>query len=398
VTPLYSGVWPRLFVGPPILTPSFRGVEYQTVGESKLRSQRGPGAPGRGATSNPGGRFEPYHHVPFDDGWQGLDWEPPPLDTTVTPETTRTIITRNDSPDVPFDLSINPYKGCEHGCIYCFARPTHAYLGLSPGLDFESRIFSKPEAAGRLREQFAKPSYRPQVIAIGANTDPYQPAERSLEITRRILEVMLEHRHPVAIVTKSNLIARDLDLLRELSALRLVHVLISITTLDRDLARRMEPRAPTPERRLEAMAALADEGVPVGVLASPMIPGLNDAEMEKILEAAAKSRAGSAGYILLRLPLEVKELFQEWLATHFPTKASHVLSLLRETRGGRLYDAQFGTRMRGSGQYAELLAKRFEVALRRFGLERRPAPLDASRFRSPARRDGQLTLFDSPPD
>jgi DNA repair photolyase len=323
-----------------------------------------------------------------------LDWEPTPITTTVTPETTRTIITRNDSPDVPFDLSINPYKGCEHGCIYCFARPTHAYLGLSPGLDFESRIFSKPDAAARLREQFAKPSYRPQVIALGANTDPYQPAERSLEITRQILEVMVEHRHPVAIVTKSNLVARDLDLLRELAAQRLVHVLISITTLDRDLARRMEPRAPTPERRLQAMAELAAEGVPVGVLASPMIPGLNDAEMEKILEAAAKAGAASAGYILLRLPLEVKELFQEWLAVHFPTKASHVLSLIRETREGKLYDPEFGTRMRGSGQYAELLAKRFGVALRRFGLERRPVPLDVSGFRVPTVRGGQLALFE----
>jgi DNA repair photolyase len=348
-----------------------------------------PAARGRGAVSNADGRFERYQHVPFDDGWQGLDWEPTPIVTTVTPEKTRAIITRNDSPDVPFDLSINPYKGCEHGCIYCFARPT-----LSPGLDFESRIFSKPDAAGRLREEFAKPSYRPQVIAIGANTDPYQPAERSLEITRQILEVMIEHRHPVAIVTKSNLVARDLDLLRELAAERLVHVLISITTLDRDLARRMEPRAPTPERRLQAMAVLADQGVPVGVLASPMIPGLNDAELEKILEAAAKSGAASAGYILLRLPLEVKELFQEWLATHFPTKAAHVLSLIRETREGKLYDPRFGTRMRGTGQYAELLAKRFEVALRRFGLERRPVPLDVSGFRVPAARGGQLALFE----
>ena len=351
------------------------------------------GARGRGAVSNPDGRFEPYQHVPFDDGWQGLDWEPTPISTTVTPEKTRTLITRNDSPDVPFDLSINPYKGCEHGCIYCFARPTHAYLGLSPGLDFESRIFSKPDAASRLREQLAKPKYKPEVIAIGANTDPYQPAERSLEITRQILEVMVEHRHPVAIVTKSNLIERDLDLLRELADQHLVHVLISVTTLDRALARRMEPRAPTPERRLQAMAALASEGVPVGVLASPMIPGLNDSEMEKILEAAADAGASSAGYILLRLPLEVKELFQEWLAEHYPTKASHVLNLIRETREGKLYDPQFGTRMRGTGQYAELLARRFEVALRRFSLERRPAPLDPSRFRVPDRPGDQMTLF-----
>ena len=348
----------------------FRGVEYQTVRKTKPRSPQASGARGRGAVSNPDGRFEPYQHVPFDDGWQGLDWEPTPISTTVTPEKTRTLITRNDSPDVPFDLSINPYKGCEHGCIYCFARPTHAYLGLSPGLDFESRIFSKPDAASRLREQLAKPKYKPQVIAIGANTDPYQPAERELEITRQILEVMVEHRHPVAIVTKSNLIARDLDLLRQLAAQHLVHVLISVTTLDRSLARRMEPRAPTPERRLQAMAALTGEGVPVGVLASPMIPGLNDSEMEKILEAASDAGASSAGYILLRLPLEVKELFQEWLAKEFPTKASHVLNLIRETREGKLYDPQFGTRMRGTGQYAELLARRF----RRGPAQIRPEP------------------------
>ena len=379
--------------GPPILTPLSRSVEYQTVRKTKPRPPQARGARGRGAASNPDGRFEPYQHVPFDDGWQGLDWEPTPISTTVTPEKTRTLITRNDSPDVPFDLSINPYKGCEHGCIYCFARPTHAYLGLSPGLDFESRIFSKPDAATRLREQLAKPKYKAQVIAIGANTDPYQPAERELEITRQILEVMIEHRHPVAIVTKSNLIARDLDLLRQLAAQRLVHVLISITTLDRGLARRMEPRAPTPERRLQAMAALAREGVPVGVLASPMIPGLNDSEMEKILEAAADAGASSAGYILLRLPLEVKELFQEWLAKHYPTKASHVLNLIRETREGKLYDPQFGTRMRGTGQYAELLARRFEVALRRFGLDRKPTPLDLRLFRVPARPGDQMTLF-----
>jgi len=357
--------------------------------------RKGKAAPGgRGAASNRDGRFERYQHVPFDDGWQGLDWEPAPIATTVTADKTRTLVTRNDSPDVPFDRSINPYKGCEHGCVYCFARPTHAYLGLSPGLDFESRIFSKPDAARLLRAELGKPKYRPQVIAIGANTDPYQPVERELGITRQILEVMAEHRHPVAIVTKSNLIARDLDLLRELAAQNLVHVLISVTTLDLDLARRMEPRAPTPERRLQAMAALAGEGVPVGVLTSPMIPGLNDSEMEKILETAAESGARSAGYILLRLPLEVRDLFQEWLEEHFPTKASHVLSLIRETREGKLYDSEFGKRMRGSGQYAELLARRFDVGLRRFGLDRRPAPLDVSRFRVPPERGGQVSLFD----
>jgi len=346
--------------------------------------------------SNPDGRFEPYQHVPFDDGWQGLDWEPAPISTTVTPEKTRTLITRNDSPDVPFELSINPYKGCEHGCIYCFARPTHAYIGLSPGLDFESRIFSKSDAAPRLRQQLAKPGYRPQVIALGANTDPYQPAERELKITRQILEVMVEHQHPVGIVTKSNLVLRDLDLLRALAEHRLVHVLVSITTLDRELARRMEPRAPTPVLRLQAVRALTGAGVPVGVLASPMIPGLNDAEMERILEEAATAGARSAGYILIRLPGEVKMLFTEWLETHCPTKTSRVLNLIRETREGKLYDPRFGTRMRGTGPYAELLQRRFEIALRRLGLDRRPASLDLSRFRVPSRRGEQLALFTEP--
>ena len=293
---------------------------------------------GRGAGSNPEGRFEPYQSEAFDDGWQGLDWEPTPISTTVTPEKSRTIITRNDSPDVPFNLSINPYKGCEHGCIYCFARPTHAYLGLSPGLDFESRIFSKPDAAKKLREQLSKQGYRPQVIALGANTDPYQPAERELKITRSILEVMEEFQHPVGIVTKSNLVLRDLDLLRALAADNLVNVMVSITTLDRQLARRMEPRAPTPERRLEAMSDLAEAGVPVCVLASPMIPGLNDSELESILKSASEAGASSAGYVLIRLPLEVKELFTEWLETHYPTKASHVLNLIRGAREGKLYD------------------------------------------------------------
>ena len=357
-------------------------------------SNKKPPPHGRGAVSNPEGRFEPYQSEAFDDGWQGLDWEPTPISTTVTPEKTRTLITRNDSPDVPFDLSINPYKGCEHGCIYCFARPTHAYLGLSPGLDFESRIFSKPDAAKRLREQFSKRGYRPQMIALGANTDPYQPAERELEITRSILEVMEEYHHPVGIVTKSNLVLRDLDLLRALAADDLANVMISITTLDRELARRMEPRAPTPERRLEAMRGLAEAGVPVGVLASPMIPGLNDAEMETILKSASEAGANSAGYILIRLPLEVKELFTEWLETHYPTKASHVLNLIRGAREGKLYDPQFGTRMRGTGQYAELLERRFEMARRRFGLDKKPDSLDVTRFRVPAQPGDQMALFD----
>ena len=357
-------------------------------------SETKPPSHGRGAVSNREGRFERFRSEAFDDGWHGLDWEPTPISTTVTPEKSRTLITRNDSPDVPFELSINPYKGCEHGCIYCFARPTHAFVGLSPGLDFESRIFSKPEAAARLREQFSQRGYRPQVIALGANTDPYQPVEKELEITRSILEVMEEFRHPVGIVTKSNLILRDLDLLQALASQNLVHVMVSVTTLDRELARRMEPRAPTPERRLRAMRSLVEAGVPVGVLASPMIPGLNDSEVESILKSAPEAGAHAAGYILIRLPLEVKDLFIEWLETHYPTKASHVLNLIRDARTGKLYDPQFGTRMRGTGRYAEMLEQRFEVARRRFGLGRTPEPLDATRFRVPARPGDQMALFE----
>jgi DNA repair photolyase len=355
--------------------------------ETKIRK-------GRGAVSNPAGRFEPRRVVPLEGG-EGPPAEegPPRLPTTVTSEVTRSIITRNDSPDVPFDQSINPYRGCEHGCVYCFARPTHAYLGLSPGLDFETRIFSKPEAPRILREELRRSGYRCQVIALGANTDPYQPAERELRITRGILEVLAEHRHPVAIVTKSDLVARDLDLLGPMAASRLACVLVSITTLDRALARRMEPRASTPERRLEAIRSLAAAGVPAGVLTSPMIPGLNDSELEKILEAAAAAGARSAGYVLLRLPLEIKDLFREWLEAHYPLKAGRVLSLVRDTRGGRLYDSAFGTRMRGTGPQADLLRRRFEVACRRLGVRREPLALDTTLFRVPPRAGDQIRLF-----
>ncbi len=338
---------------------------------------------GRGAVSNPTGRYEKFQQVPFDDGWGSADTEIPSIKTKVTAEKARTIITKNDSPDVPFDRSINPYKGCEHGCIYCFARTTHAFMGLSPGLDFESRIFSKPNAPELLRIELSRVGYRcGEAVALGANTDPYQPAERKLQITRRILEVLSELEHPVSVVTKSNLVLRDLDILGPMAEKNLANVMVSLTTLDRSLARVMEPRAPTPERRLQAMEALVQAGVPTGVLASPMIPGLNDAEMEAILEASAKAGATSAGYILLRLPMEVKDLFTEWLETNYPTKVSHVLQLLREARGGKLYEAQFGVRMRGSGPYAEILEKRFQVACRRFGLGDRSSELDTSRFRS----------------
>jgi DNA repair photolyase len=323
---------------------------------------------------------------------------PARLATTVSPERVRSIITRNDSPDVPFDRSINPYRGCEHGCIYCFARPTHAYLGLSPGLDFESRLFSKPDAPRKLAQELARPGYRCEVIALGANTDPYQPVERDERITRRILEVLADYRHPVSIVTKSNLVLRDLDLLAPMAARRLASVFFSVTTLDRELARRMEPRAPTPARRLEAMRSLSAAGVPTGILASPMIPGLNDGELERILAAAAEAGAVTAGYILLRLPGEVATLFSEWLQAHYPDRKKHVLSLVRQTRAGKLYDPRFGERMRGTGAYAELLARRFAVATKKLGLSRRPE-LDLTQFRVPASsgaakgRTAQLRLF-----
>jgi DNA repair photolyase len=319
---------------------------------------------------------------------------PPPLSTTVTPEKTRTILSRNDSPDISFDRSINPYKGCEHGCVYCFARPTHSYLGLSPGLDFETKIFSKPDAARLLREELRRPGYRCEVIALGANTDPYQPVERDLKITRSILEVLLEHGHPVGIVTKGSLVLRDLDLLAAMAARRLATVMISITTLDRSLARRMEPRAASPERRLGTLRALSEAGIPVGVLSSPMIPGLNDAELERILEAAASAGARTAGYVILRLPHELQSIFAEWLEAHYPLRAAHVLNLVRETRGGKLYDSEFGQRMKGTGPYADLLRRRFETACRRLGLSRNRMDLDTTQFRVPPRAGDQPGLFD----
>jgi DNA repair photolyase len=345
----------------------------------------------RGAVSNPDGRYERLRYDSRGESDGGL--EPAAFRTTVTPERIRTIITRNDSPDVPFEQSINPYKGCEHGCVYCFARTTHAYLGLSPGLDFESRILTKPDAPERLREELRRPGYRARVLALGANTDPYQPVERRLTLTRRILEVLAEHDHPVSIVTKSELVLRDLDLIAPLAKRRLASVVVSVTTLEADLARRMEPRAPTPRRRLAAIESLHRSGVPVGVLASPMIPGLNDSELESILEACADAGARSANYILVRLPGEVKELFSEWLEAEYPDRAARVLSLVRQTRGGRLYDPRYGARMRGAGPYAELLERRFTVACARLGLAHRPAPLDTTRFRVPPRGQAQGSLF-----
>jgi DNA repair photolyase len=349
---------------------------------------------GRGAASNDSGRFEAEKRVPFDDGWGAVDEEPVPLTTTVSVDSTRTIIARNDSPDIGFDRSINPYRGCEHGCIYCYARPSHAYLGLSPGLDFESRLFSKPQAAALLAAELSKKGYCCRPLALGSNTDPYQPVERRLGVTRSILQVLCDFRHPVTIVTKSALIERDLDILAAMAKERLGIVTVSVTTLDRVLARRMEPRAATPERRLEAIAALAAACVPTGVLAAPMIPALNDNEMEQILERARAAGATSAGYTLLRLPLELKGLFKEWLEAQFPGKAGHVLSLVAQSHGGRLYDSTWSKRMTGSGPYAEMLRLRFERACRKLGFDQRTTePLDTSRFRRPPQKGDQLALF-----
>jgi DNA repair photolyase len=349
---------------------------------------------GRGAASNHSGRFEAERRITFDDGWSTADEEPAPLTTTLTVDTTRTIIARNDSPDIGFDRSINPYRGCEHGCIYCYARPSHAYLGLSPGLDFESRLFYKPEAAALLTAELRKKGYHCRPIALGSNTDPYQPVERRLRITRAILEVLRDFRHPVTIVTKSALIQRDLDILAEMAKERLANVTISVTTLDRTLARRMEPRASTPERRLETIAAVAAAGIPTGVLTAPMIPALNDNELEQILDRVKTAGAISAGYVLLRLPLELKPLFKEWLEENFPGKAAHVLSLVAQTHGGRLYDSTWSKRMTGTGPYADMLQLRFDRACRRLGLNQRMTrTLDTALFSPPPQKGDQLALL-----
>jgi DNA repair photolyase len=355
-----------------------------------------PPRKGRGASSNASGRFETEERVAFDDGWgvPGAEPEPMPLTTILLVDATRTIIARNTSPDIGFDRSINPYRGCEHGCIYCFARPSHAFLGLSPGLDFETRIFYKPQAAALLTAELSKKGYSCRPIALGSNTDPYQPAERKLGVMRSILEVLRDFRHPVTIVTKGALIQRDIDILAEMAAMRLACVTVSVTTLDRGLARVMEPRAATPQRRLETIAALAKAGIPTGVLSAPMIPALNDSEMEDILAAARTAGAVTAGYTMLRLPLELKDLFKEWLEAHLPGKAAHVLSLVAQSHGGKLYDSTWSKRMVGYGPYADMVSKRFENACRRLGFARRHTePLDTTSFRPPPRKGDQLALF-----
>ena len=353
---------------------------------------------GRGATFNPENRFRHASREAVDDGWIAPPSEdgdePPPPKTIVTIQKARTIIAHNDSPDIPFDRSINPYQGCEHGCIYCYARPSHAYLDLSPGLDFETKLFAKPDAAAMLERELAKPGYRCEPMALGTNTDPYQPIEREWRITRQLIEVLAECDHPITITTKGVLIERDLDLLAAMAAKNLVHVQISIAMLDKDLARKLDPRAPAPQRRLEMIETLASAGVPVGVNVAPVIPQLTDKDLEAILEAAAARGARTAMWIMLRLPREVKELFRDWLAQHYPLRAAHVMSLVQQVRGGRDNDPEFGSRMRGEGQVAELIGRRFQVACKRLGLNaERAFDLDTARFRPPRPKTPQLDLF-----
>lgn len=352
-----------------------------------------PGAiKGRGAASNTSGRFESNRHEVFDDGWDA------PADETrqktlVQADASRSILSYNDSPDLPFDRSVNPYRGCEHGCVYCFARPTHAYLGLSPGLDFETRLFSKPNAAALLEEALRKPGYRCQTLALGVNTDAYQPIERKLEITRSVLQVLQQFRHPVAIVTKSALVERDIDILREMADDQLVSVYVSITTLDAELARKLEPRAAAPHRRLQTIRALTEAGIPASVLVAPVIPVLTDPELDSILAAVKDAGAQSAAYILLRLPLEVSELFQQWLQEHYPLKAEHVMTRVRDTRGGKDYDSRFGARLSGTGAFADIIAQRFALACKKLELKPRDYTLNNGAFRVPKRSGDQMGLF-----
>ena len=349
---------------------------------------------GRGARSNRSGRYEAEAREAFDDGWTLADDEVvEAIDTTVTAEKAKTIIAHNDSPDVGFSASINPYRGCEHGCIYCYARPAHAYMGLSPGLDFESKLFFKPEAAHLLERELSNPRYLPETIHIGGNTDPYQPQERTLRITRQVIEVLDRFNHPFSVITKSALILRDLDLLASMSKKNLVRVAISITTLDRKLARSMEPRAATPPKRLDAVRQLSAAGVPVIVMFAPCIPGLNDHEMEGVLEAARDAGAAGAGYVALRLPLEIKDLFKEWLATDHPDRASRVMSLVRQMRGGKEYDSQWGKRMKGEGPLAALMSRRFAAAKKRYAFPDKLPPMDFTQFRIPPKAGDQMQLF-----
>src|SRR5450631_2999900 len=373
---------------PPEPDPSHPGPagEFEPPGVDHARRR------GRGAQTNAGGRYEPRATIAFDDGWQSIE-ELPPFTTEVAVDTARKVITRNSSPDISFDRSINPYRGCEHGCIYCFARPTHAYLGLSPGLDFESKLFMKPDAPELLERELSAPGYVPKVIAIGTNTDPYQPIERRYKIMRRILEVLDSAGHPVGIVTKSALVLRDLDILARMAKRDLVKVALSVTTLDPQLARTMEPRAATPAKRLEALRQLSQAGIPTTVMVAPVIPALNDSEIERILDAAAHAGVKEASYVLLRLPLEVRDLFREWLIANYPDRYRHVFTLIRDMRGGRDYDSQWGSRMKGTGPMAWMIGRRFEIACEKLGLNKRRSKLTSDHFARPKRSGQQLSLF-----
>jgi DNA repair photolyase len=360
------------------------GLLPTTVGNERRR--------GRGAVSNTSGRYEPAARIPFDDGWLSLD-DLPPFKTVEREERARKIITRNESPDLGFDRSINPYRGCEHGCIYCFARPTHAYHGMSSGLDFETQLFVKPDAPELLRKELAAPSYKPRTIAIGTNTDPYQPIERKWKLTRRILEVLRDANHPVGIVTKSVLVLRDLDILSEMAAKGLAKVALSVTTLDPKLARAMEPRASTPPKRLEAIRELSRAGVPTAIMTAPIVPAINDSEIERLLDAGAANGAVEAGFVMLKMPFEIKDLFREWLREHFPDKEKHVISLVRDIHGGKDYDSTWGLRQTGTGPYAWSIGRRFELACNRLGLNARSYRLTTALFKKPVLRGDQMDLF-----
>jgi DNA repair photolyase len=371
---------------PPVSVPSAPAGDLVGTGVDRERRR------GRGAQSNASGRYEPHARIAFDDGWKSIE-DLPPFTTTVTEEKARKIITRNESPDISFDRSINPYRGCEHGCVYCFARPTHAYMGLSPALDFESKLFVKPDAPELLERELSAPGYEPRVIAIGTNTDPYQPIEKRYGVMRRILEVLERAGHPVGIVTKSALVQRDIDILSRMARRGLAKVALSVTTLDANIARTMEPRAATPLRRLETLRRLADAGIPTSVMVAPVIPAINEAEIEHILEAASVAGVKEAGYVLLRLPLEVRDIFREWLMANFPDRYRHVFSLIREMRGGKDYDSTWGKRMKGSGPHAWMIGRRFEIACERLGLNTAKAKLTTEHFEPPIKQSEQLSLF-----
>ena len=369
------------------LSPKGRVSLIDTKGVAERFQHRG-----RGAVSNQTGRYEKETRFAFDDGWDTIEQEAARLETMVLPETARTVITFNRSPDISFDRSINPYRGCEHGCIYCFARPSHAWSGLSPGLDFESRLFYKTNTIRQLTWELSRPGYVCRPLALGINTDAFQPIEREHTLTRQVLEVLSAHNHPVSLLTKSALIQRDLDLLAPMAEKGLVRAGVSITTLDRDLSRKMEPRAATPRRRLETVRALSEAGIPVTVMTAPVIPGLNDHEIETLLEAAAAHGASGAGYVLLRLPYEIKDLFHEWLVQHVPDRAAKIINTLREMRGGKDYDSRWHERMRGRGPVAELIAKRFARAASRLDLNNARPPLRTDLFAPPAKPGDQMKL------